>query len=70
MNWPLIRLDISALKGSLVGESEQKIRQATATIDAFGKAVVWIDEADKVFSGVKSSAERMEVQHRACLEFF
>ncbi|MGD0919477.1 MAG: AAA family ATPase [Thermodesulfobacteriota bacterium] len=55
LNWPLIRLDISALKGSLVGESERKIRQATATIDAFGKAVVWLDEIDKSFSGVKSS---------------
>jgi SpoVK/Ycf46/Vps4 family AAA+-type ATPase len=54
-DWPLIRLDISALKGSLVGESERKIRQATATIDAFGKAVVWLDEIDKVFSGVGSS---------------
>jgi len=57
LGWPLIRLDISALKGSLVGESERKIRQATATIDAFGKAVVWIDEIDKVFSGVKSSGQ-------------
>ncbi len=55
LNWPLIRLDISALKGSLVGESERKIRQATATIDAFGRAVVWLDEIDKVFSGVRSS---------------
>jgi len=55
LGWPLIRLDISALKGSLVGESERKIRQATGTIDAFGKAVVWLDELDKVFSGVKSS---------------
>jgi len=53
--WPLIRLDISSLKGSLVGESERKIRQATATIDAFGRAVVWIDEAEKSFAGVKSS---------------
>jgi len=54
--WPLIRLDISALKGSLVGESEHKIRQATATIDAFGRGVVWLDEIDKAFAGVKSSA--------------
>jgi ATP-dependent 26S proteasome regulatory subunit len=53
--WPLIRLDISTLKGSLVGESERKIRQATATIDAFGKSVVWLDEIDKSFAGVKSS---------------
>jgi SpoVK/Ycf46/Vps4 family AAA+-type ATPase len=57
LDWPLIRLDISALKGSLVGESERKIRQATATIDAFGKAIVWMDELDKTFSGVKSSGQ-------------
>ena len=55
LSWPLIRLDISALKGSLVGESERKIRMATDTIDAFGKAVIFIDEIEKVFSGVKSS---------------
>ena len=55
--WPLIRLDISSLKGSLVGESERKIRQATATIEAFGRAVVWLDEIDKVFGGVKSSSK-------------
>ncbi|PKN62596.1 MAG: AAA family ATPase [Deltaproteobacteria bacterium HGW-Deltaproteobacteria-15] len=53
--WPLIRLDISSLKGSLVGESERRIRQATATIDAFGRAVVWLDEVEKAFAGVKSS---------------
>ena len=53
--WPLIRLDISSLKGSLFGESERKIRQATATIDAFGRAVVWLDEVEKAFAGVRSS---------------
>ena len=57
MGWPLIKLDIGSLKGSLVGESERKIRQATAVIDAFGEAVVWIDEVDKAFSGSKSSGE-------------
>ncbi|MFC1895413.1 AAA family ATPase, partial [Thermodesulfobacteriota bacterium] len=36
-------------------ESERKIRQATATIDAFGRAVVWLDEIEKGFAGVKSS---------------
>jgi SpoVK/Ycf46/Vps4 family AAA+-type ATPase len=55
LGWPLIRLDLSALKGSLVGESEQRIRQATATIDAFGNAVVWLDEIEKGFAGVQSS---------------
>ena len=55
--WPLIRLDISSLKGSLVGESERRIRQATSTIDAFGRAVVWLDEVEKAFAGVKSSGK-------------
>jgi AAA+ superfamily predicted ATPase len=57
LNWPLIRLDISALKGSLVGESERRMRQATATIDAFGKAIVWLDEIEKAFAGVRSSGQ-------------
>ena len=57
LGWPLIRLDISALKGSLVGESEMRLRQAIATIDAFGRAVVWIDECEKALSGVKSSGQ-------------
>lgn len=57
MRWPLIKLDIGSLKGSLVGESERKMRQATAVIDAFGEAVVWCDEIEKSFSGAKSSGE-------------
>ncbi|MCG8337580.1 MAG: AAA family ATPase [Proteobacteria bacterium] len=57
LGWPLIRLDISSLKGSLVGESEKQMRAATATIDAFGKAVVWLEEMEKVFSGIKSSGQ-------------
>jgi SpoVK/Ycf46/Vps4 family AAA+-type ATPase len=55
LNRPLIRLDIGSLKGSLVGQSEQNLRRATSTIDAFGTAVVWMDEIEKGFSGVKSS---------------
>jgi SpoVK/Ycf46/Vps4 family AAA+-type ATPase len=57
LNWPLIRLDIGALKNSLVGESERRMRQATSVIDAFGESVVWIDETDKAFAGSKSSGE-------------
>ncbi len=57
LGWPLIRLDIGALKNSLVGESERRMRQATGVIDAFGEAVVWVDEAEKAFAGSKSSGE-------------
>jgi len=57
MGWPLIRLDIGGLKNSLVGESERRMREATKVIDAFGEAVIWLDEIEKGFAGTKSSGE-------------
>ncbi len=57
MGWPLIRLDIGGLKNSLVGESERRMREATKVIDAFGEAVIWLDEIEKAFAGTKSSGE-------------
>jgi hypothetical protein len=54
---PLIRLDISSLKHSHVGASERRMRLATHTIEAFGKAVVWLDEVEKAFSGAQSSGQ-------------
>jgi len=57
LGWPLIRLDIGSLKGSLVGESERRLREATQVINAFGNAVIWCDEIEKAFAGTKSSGE-------------
>lgn len=57
LNWPLIRLDIGALKNSLVGESERRMRQATSVIDAFGEAVIFLDEVEKMFAGTQSSGQ-------------
>ncbi|GKT09104.1 AAA family ATPase [Desulforhabdus sp. TSK] len=57
LGWPLIRLDISALKNSLVGESERRMRQATGIIEAFGEAVVWVDEIEKSLAGSQSSGQ-------------
>lgn len=54
LNWQLVRLDIGALKGSLVGESERKIRQATKIMDNMQNLVVWADEIEKQFAGVTS----------------
>jgi SpoVK/Ycf46/Vps4 family AAA+-type ATPase len=54
---PLVRLDIGALKGSKVGESEARMRQALAQIDALGFVVVWMDEIEKVLTGVQSSGQ-------------
>jgi len=55
LDFPLIRLDIASLKGSLVGESEAKMRQALSLIDAVSPCVVWIDEIEKALGGVQSS---------------
>lgn len=55
LGWPLIRMDISSLKNSLVGESERRMREALKVIDAFGQAVIWVDEVEKALAGVNSS---------------
>ena len=54
---PTLVLDIGALMGSLVGQSEQNIRQALNIVDAMAPCVVFIDEAEKAFSGVSSSGQ-------------
>lgn len=56
-NVPLLRMDLSALKGGLVGETEQKTRQAWQVIRSVAHpgVVVWIDEIEKYWGGVASS---------------
>ncbi|WP_036767973.1 AAA family ATPase [Persephonella sp. KM09-Lau-8] len=55
LGFPLVKLDISGLKSSLVGESEAKLREALKLIDAIAPVVVWIDEIEKALGGVLSS---------------
>lgn len=52
---PTLVLDVGSLMGSLVGQSEERTRQALATIDAMAPCLVFIDEIDKALSGVASS---------------
>jgi SpoVK/Ycf46/Vps4 family AAA+-type ATPase len=47
---PLLRLDVGALFGSLVGESEERVRQALALADTVAPCVLWIDELEKSFA--------------------
>ena len=49
---PLIRFDISAVFGGLVGMSEANTRNALKTIDAIGPCVIWIDELEKAMAGM------------------
>lgn len=48
---PVLILDVGSLMGSLVGQSEERTRQALATIDAMAPAIVMIDEVEKAFAG-------------------
>jgi AAA+ superfamily predicted ATPase len=47
---PLLRLDVGALFGSLVGESEERARRALRLAETVAPCVVWIDEIEKGLS--------------------
>ncbi|QUS61725.1 AAA family ATPase [Synechocystis sp. PCC 7338] len=47
---PLLRLDIRALFGSLVGESEARTRKALELAETVAPCILWIDELEKAFS--------------------
>jgi ATPase family associated with various cellular activities (AAA) len=49
---PVLQLDVGSLMGSLVGESEQRTRQALAIVDAMAPAVLMLDEVSRAFAGV------------------
>jgi len=48
---PVLRIDLSALKGKFVGESEANLRSAFGVVEAIGRCVVWVDEIEKALAG-------------------
>lgn len=52
MNWPVLSLDLGRVFGSLVGESEAKMREALKVVDAMAPCVLFIDEIEKGLAGV------------------
>lgn len=56
-NLPLIRLEAGRIFGGTVGESERNWRTAFATVKAIAPAILWIDEADSLFTGAESSGK-------------
>ena len=48
---PTLILDPGSLMGSLVGQTEERTRQALRIIDAFGPSIVVIDEVDHALAG-------------------
>ena len=47
---PLIRFDVGAVFGSLVGESEANIRRALSITETIAPCLLWIDEIEKAVS--------------------
>ena len=54
---PVLKLDVGSLMGSLVGQSEERTRQALRIIDAMAPCVAMIDEVEKAFAGVNGSGD-------------
>ena len=48
---PVLTLDVGSLMGSLVGQSEERTREALRIIDSMAPAIVMVDEIEKAFSG-------------------
>ncbi|MHA1684244.1 MAG: AAA family ATPase [Promethearchaeota archaeon] len=53
--FPLLRLDMGAIFQGIVGSSENNMRKAISLAESISPCILWIDEIEKGFSGVKSS---------------
>jgi hypothetical protein len=54
---PTLLLDIGTLFGSMVGQTEQNVRQALRIAEAMAPCILFVDEIDKGLSGVASSGQ-------------
>jgi SpoVK/Ycf46/Vps4 family AAA+-type ATPase len=54
---PTLVLDFGALMGSLVGETERRVREALRAVDAMAPCVAFVDEVEKALAGVQSSGQ-------------
>jgi hypothetical protein len=56
-NLALLRLDVGALFGSYIGESERRTREALQLAEELAPVILWIDEIDKAFSGIHDGGD-------------
>nr|QCI05580.1 Ycf46 [Cryptopleura ramosa] len=49
-NLPLLKLDVSKIFASILGESEKKIQQMINICEQISPCILWIDEIDKIFT--------------------
>lgn len=54
---PLLKLDMGKIFGGIVGSSEENMRKAIATAEAISPSILWVDEIEKGFSGIKSGGD-------------
>ncbi|MCC7418912.1 MAG: AAA family ATPase [Planctomycetaceae bacterium] len=52
---PTLILDVGALMGSLVGQTEERTRQALRTVDAMAPAILVIDEVERALGAASGS---------------
>ena len=55
LGFPLIKLDLSALKGGIVGETERNTRKALQLAKSVAPCVIWVEEVEKSLGGAQSS---------------
>ena len=57
MGWPLIRVDVGRIMGGVVGASEGNMAHMLDMVDAIAPCILLIDEFEKMFGGMRSSAQ-------------
>jgi SpoVK/Ycf46/Vps4 family AAA+-type ATPase len=54
---PVLHLDVGSLMGALVGQSEERTRQALRLAEAMAPCVLMLDEVEKAFSGLNGQGD-------------
>ena len=61
---PLLRLDVGALMGRYVGDSEENMRNALRLAETVSPCVLWVDEIEKAFTGIGGNNTGSEITSR------
>lgn len=51
IGWPTLLFDVGALKGSLLGQTEERVREVLEIADTMGRVILFIDEVEKGLAG-------------------
>jgi len=56
-NLPLYRLDLAAIHGQYLGQSENRLKEALESADNAAPCILWIDEIEKGLSGATGNSD-------------